>query len=79
MVTDLRPPGNQSPLELFENPLEERGIGSLLDEVTRRYGRGSIGLGHAGIRGSPDWSTKRAMLSPRYTTHWDELPIVRAA
>ncbi|MCU1512674.1 MAG: umuC [Arthrobacter sp.] len=46
MVTDLRPPGNQSPLELFENPLEERGIG------------------HAGIRGSPDWSTKRDMLPP---------------
>jgi DNA polymerase V len=79
MVTDLRPSGNQSPLELFENPLEERGIGSLLEEVSRRYGRGSIGLGHAGIRAGPDWSMKRDMLSPRYTTHWDELPIVRAA
>jgi DNA polymerase V len=58
MVTDLRPPGNQSPLELFENPLEERRVG------------------HAG---GPDWSMKRDMLSPRYTTHCDELPIVRAA
>lgn len=79
MVTDLRPTGNQAPLELFENPHEERGIGSLLEEVSRRYGRGSIGLGHAGIRGGPDWSMKRDMLSPRYTTHWDELPIVKAA
>ena len=25
------------------------------------------------------WSMKRDMLSPRYTTHWEELPIVRAA
>lgn len=79
MVTDLRPSGNQPPLELFENPLEERGVGSLLEEVSRRYGRGSIGLGHAGIRKGPDWSMKRDMLSPRYTTHWDELPVVKAA
>jgi DNA polymerase V len=47
----------------------------------RRYGRGSIGLGlgHAGIRGGPDWTMKRDMLSPCYTTHWDELPLVKAA
>jgi DNA polymerase V len=79
MVTDLRPSGNQSPLELFENPHEERHIGTLLEDVTRRYGRGSIGLGHAGIKTGLDWSMKRDMLSPRYTTHWDELPLVKAA
>ena len=78
MVTDLRPTGNQKPLEIFENPHEERGIGTLLEDVTKRYGRGSIGLGHAGIRGGPDWTMKRDMLSPRYTTHWDELPLVKA-
>lgn len=79
MVTDLRPTGNQRPLEIFENRHEERGIGPLLEEVSKRYGRGSIGLGHAGIKGGPDWSMKRARLSPRYTTHWDELPLVKAA
>jgi DNA polymerase V len=79
MVTDLRPSGNQAPLSLFENPHEERRIGTLLEDVTRRYGRGSIGLGHGGIRGGPDWTMKRELLSPRYTTHWDELPLVKAA
>ncbi|MFF1254871.1 Y-family DNA polymerase [Pseudarthrobacter sp. NPDC058329] len=79
MVTDLRPSGNQKPLELFENPHEERRIGPLLEDITRRYGRGSIGLGHAGIRGGPDWTMKRGMRSPRYTTHWNELPLVKAA
>jgi len=78
MVTDLRPTARQAPLAVFENPHEERGIGPLLEEVSRKYGRGSIGLGHAGIRGGPDWTMKRDMLSPRYTTHWDELPVVRA-
>ena len=79
MVTDLRPTGNQAPLSLFENPHEERRVGILLEDVARRYGRGSIGLGFAGIRGGPDWTMKRDMLSPRYTTHWDELPVVKAA
>ncbi|MEK0156109.1 Y-family DNA polymerase [Arthrobacter oryzae] len=79
MVTDLRPTGLQSPLEVFANPHEERGIGPLLEDISRRYGRGSVGLGHAGIRGGPDWSMQRTMLSPRYTTHWDELPVVKAA
>jgi DNA polymerase V len=51
----------------------------LLEQVSKRYGRGSIGLGHAGIKGGPDWSMKRDMLSPRYTTNWDELPLVKAA
>jgi DNA polymerase V len=64
MVTDLRPSGNQKPLEIFENPHEERGIGTLLEDVAKRYGRGSIGLGHAGIKGGPDWTMKRDMPPP---------------
>lgn len=79
MLTDLRPTGNQPPLEPFENLHEERGIGPLLEDVSRRFGRGSIGLGHAGIRSGLDWTMKRDMRSPRYTTHWDELPVVKAA
>ncbi|MDQ0771145.1 DNA polymerase V [Pseudarthrobacter defluvii] len=79
MLTDLRPTGNQPPLELFENRHEERGIGPLLEDVSRRFGRGTIGLGHAGIKSGLDWTMKRDMRSPRYTTHWDELPLVKAA
>jgi len=79
MLTDLRPTGNQSPLELFENRHEERRIGTLLEDVSSRFGRGSIGLGHGGIKTGLDWTMKRNMRSPRYTTHWDELPLVKAA
>ncbi|MFP5312548.1 MAG: Y-family DNA polymerase [Actinomycetes bacterium] len=79
MLTDLRPTGHQPPLEPFENRHEERGIGPLLEDVGRRFGRGAIGLGHAGIRSGLDWAMKRDMRSPRYTTHWDELPLVKAA
>jgi DNA polymerase V len=79
MVTDLRPSGNQPPLELFENAHEERRIGPLIEDVAKRFGRGSIGLGAGGLKGGPDWSMKRDMLSPRYTTEWTELPVVKAA
>lgn len=79
MVTDLRPSGNQPPLELFENAHEERRIGPLIEDVAQRFGRSSIGLGVAGLKGGPDWSMRRDMLSPRYTTEWTELPVVKAA
>lgn len=79
MLTDLRPSGNQSPLELFENPHEERHISQLLEDVSAKYGRESIGLGAGGLKGGPDWSMKREMLSPRYTTHWAELPVAKAS
>ncbi|MBG0741791.1 DUF4113 domain-containing protein [Paeniglutamicibacter antarcticus] len=79
ILTDLRRTGNQSPLELFENPHEERHIGPLIEAVSKKYGRGSIGLGTAGVKGGPNWTMKRDMLSPRYTTHWDELPIAKAS
>lgn len=79
MLTDLRPSGAQSPLSIFENPHEERGISSLLEDLAKRHGRGTVGLGVAGIKGGPDWTMRRDMLSPRYTTHWDELLVVKAA
>jgi hypothetical protein len=54
MVTDLRPTGNQKPLEIFENRHKERHIGPLLEDVGHRYGRGAIGLGHARLRDGPE-------------------------
>lgn len=79
LVTDLHPTGNQPSLELFEDPHEEHHIGQLLEDVTKKCGRGSIGVGAGGFEGGPDWSMKREMLSRRYTTHWDELPTAKAS
>ena len=53
MVTDLGPNGNQAPLSLFENPHEERRVRTLLDDVTEKYGSGSIGLGTPGFAADP--------------------------
>ena len=47
-----------------------------IDSVNARFGRGALFPAAAGI--SRDWSTKVEMRSPRYTTRWDELPVVKA-
>ncbi len=38
-------------------------------------GRGTVWFAGQGIQQS--WAMKREMLSPRYTTHYPDLPIVR--
>ncbi|MDQ0633161.1 hypothetical protein QFZ40_001070 [Arthrobacter pascens] len=50
MLTDLRPRGNESPLEVFEDRHEERHIGPLLEEVSRRFERDPSGWAMAGSK-----------------------------
>lgn len=78
MLTDLQPVAGQQTLEPFRFAHEERGIATLLDEVQRRHGRDTVGLGLAGVRPGPAWRMKRQRLTPRATTHWDELAVVAA-
>lgn len=78
VLTDLRPAGVHRPLEMFQHAHEEAGIAELIDQVQRRTGKTLLGLGYAGIRPGPSWQMKRELLTPRATTHWDELAVVRA-
>ncbi|MDN5863661.1 MAG: Y-family DNA polymerase [Gammaproteobacteria bacterium] len=82
MLLDLIPRGSEQRL-LFDAPLPEtearrhRAM-QTLDAVNGKWGRGTLGLGSAGLRGPRHWSMKRELLSPRYTTSWRELPVARA-
>ena len=76
MLTDLRPAEVHQPLELFRYAHEESGIAELIDKVQRKAGRDALGLGWGGVRPGPSWQMKREMLTPRATTHWDELAVV---
>jgi DNA polymerase V len=89
IITDLQPIGTQDTLLNFElnlgsdtDPENERistkDTGPLLHEISQKFGRSSIGLGHAGLKAGSDWTMKRDMLSPHYTTKWADLPIVKA-
>jgi len=44
--------------------------------VNQRFGRDAIYLAGQGIK--PRWQMRREMLSPRFTTCWEELPRVKA-
>jgi len=48
-----------------------------IDTVNDRFGRGSIGVGTAGVRAGKRWNMQRGNLSPACTTRWDVLPAVR--
>ena len=50
-----------------------------IDGLNDRYGRGTVHLASAGLSGERRlWSMKQERRTPRYTTRWDEIPIVRA-
>jgi len=50
-----------------------------VDGVNRRFGRGALHLASAGLDGERRPGTmKQERRTPSYTTHWDEMPLVRA-
>jgi len=79
VVTELRHVGVQPMFEEFVSPHEAKQIGHLLEDIRREHGSAAIGLGRAGLRDGPAWQMRRTMMSPRYTTHWNELLTVKAA
>jgi len=56
--------------------LKPERLMSVLDTVNRRWGRESLGIGSAGVRGVRDWTTQLGMLSPCYTTDWKQMRTV---
>lgn len=52
---------------------------SVIDGLNDRYGTGTVQLAGAGLGGERrSWRMKQERRTPRYTTRWDEMPIVRA-
>jgi DNA polymerase V len=48
-----------------------------MDQINRRYGRGSLVLGSAGgIGAQPVWGMTQERLSSAYTTDWSKLLMV---
>lgn len=74
VLTDLRDADGAMPLEIFRAAYEGRAVGATLDAITAKLGTRAIGVGLGGLKAPQSWEKKRAMLSRRCTTHWDELP-----
>jgi len=73
-------PDSQIQTSLFsaiENNQESSKLMSAMDAINAKFGKETIKLASSGIERK--WTLKAEMRSPRYTTMWDELPIVKAA
>lgn len=85
MFTEIQP-GAVQQLQLFGDGVADNSpsvqtesrarLMAAMDRVNRREGKGTLHLASAGIRNA--WAMKRKMMTPAYTTRWEELPVARA-
>jgi len=69
----------QGALALEPESKDQTVLMGTLDEVNRRYGRGTVTVGSAGTSNKPrGWEMKQARRTPAYTTDWNDLAITRA-
>lgn len=58
-------------------PRDRTKLMTAVDGVNRRFGREGLHLASAGLDGKQrPWSMKQERRTPRYTTAWDEMPLV---
>ena len=74
----LEKPGVARQADLFDEtpPTERSRLYAAVDALNARYGKGKVFSAAEGI-GKKSWHMKRQKLSPRPTTRWDELMVVR--
>lgn len=74
MLNDFTPSG-VSQLNLFDDTQPRSNSNQLMKVVDsiNHSGKGKIWFAGRGI--APDWQMKREMLSPAYTTRWNDLPV----
>ena len=77
-LMELTPRDEHASLDIFDDAVAPPAYGAVLDEIAGRFGEDTLGLGIAGLRHRRAWTMKRDMVSPRATTHWDELAAVAA-
>lgn len=77
MLSDFYDPGVYQP-GLFDEPLikkeSDQQLMQLIDNLNAKHGK-TIWFASQGIK--QDWSMKRELLSPAYTTNWKELPVAK--
>ena len=48
-----------------------------MDAINHTWGRGTLRTAAAGLSQQGQWAMLSEHLSPRYTTRWNELPVVK--
>ncbi|OCG00801.1 Y-family DNA polymerase [Gilliamella sp. wkB112] len=81
MLLDLKAKNSNSQYDLFTNESivtwqqQNDRLMQTIDNINRKMGKNTIQLG--GTQPQAPWQIKRQLLSQRYTTRWDELPLVK--
>lgn len=84
MLLDLQPNTiQQQELDLgMEENRDRTKLMLALDGLNDRYGKGSVHIASAGIKGATGdrrvWSMKQERRTPGYTTCWEDMPVARA-
>ncbi|CAH0206979.1 DUF4113 domain-containing protein [Microbacterium foliorum] len=73
---ELTSRGEHASLDVFGDSDATPAPGAVMDKIAGKFGEEVLGLLVAGLRGRRGWTMKRDMVSPRATTHWDELATV---
>ncbi|MBN2646581.1 MAG: Y-family DNA polymerase [Thiotrichales bacterium] len=83
LFSDLQP-NSRLQYDLFATPArfvdspQQTQLMQLMDELNHRHGRGSVFLAASGASRAQTWPMARTLLSPRYTTRWEDLPVAKA-
>jgi DNA polymerase V len=56
-----------------EQDLRREKLMGVLDKANTKWGGGTMRIGSAGVRAARAWTMRREMLSPAYTTDWNQL------
>jgi DNA polymerase V len=75
LLSQLVPVGCVQPSLFVDCGPGEDNLMTVMDSLNARYGRGTLALASALPRG--DWAMARRRLSQRWTTSWDEIPLVQ--
>ena len=80
MLLDLQDGGiEQGELDLAPEPQARGQLMGTLDKLNDRYGRGTVSLASAGVKGPKrKFEMTRNLLTPQYTTCWADLPVAKA-
>lgn len=62
-------------LDATENSPKQKELMQALDAVNQKWGRGALQFASEGVERG--WTTRSGFRSPRYTTDWNDLPIVK--
>jgi len=77
-LAELTPRDEYATLDIFGTQPTRAPSAAVVDDIAAKFGEDTLGLGLAGLRTRRAWTMKRDMISPRATTHWDELAVVSA-